>query len=173
MTTIDFITTLFCCVDDRMSGIAKHAQALLYPSELVTIGILYALKGCGERPFYRWLTRDYRPLFPRLPDRMRLFWALTAHRAWTDYFLAEPSLLGMADSRGIELIHPRREGRRSRPLGDKRILTRAYTIVIPSLARTIVRGAGNGVGLGTGVHVGRGTAVGGCVAVGETVVVDG
>jgi hypothetical protein len=90
---------------------------LLYPSELVTIGILYALKGCGERAFYRWLTRDYRPLFPHLPERTRLFRALTAHRTWTDYFLAEPSLLGVADSYGVELIHPRREGRSSRPLG--------------------------------------------------------
>ena len=119
MTTIDFITTLFCRVDDRMRGVPKHAQAVLYPSELVTIGILYALKGCGERAFYRWLTRDYRPLFPRLPERTRLFRVLTAHRDWTDYFLAEPSLLGVADSYGVELIHPRREGRSSRPLGDK------------------------------------------------------
>ncbi len=94
MITVDFITTLFCRVDDRMRGVAKHPPALLYPSELVTIGILYALKGCGERAFYRWLTRDYRALFPRLPERTRLFRALTVHRAWTDYFLAEPSLLG-------------------------------------------------------------------------------
>jgi hypothetical protein len=84
MTTIDFITALFCRVDDRMRDVPKHAQALLYPSELVTIGILYALKGCGERAFYRWLTRDYRPLFPHLPDRTRLFRALTVHRDWTD-----------------------------------------------------------------------------------------
>ena len=49
MTTIDFITTLFYRVDNHMRGVAKHSQALLYPSESVTIGILYALKGCGER----------------------------------------------------------------------------------------------------------------------------
>jgi hypothetical protein len=119
MTTVDFITTLFCRVDDRMGDIVKHPQARLYPSELVTIGILYALKGGGERAFYRWLSRDYRALFPRLPDRTRLFRAWTAHRAWTDRFLAEPSLLGVADSYSIELIHPRREGRSHRPLGDK------------------------------------------------------
>ena len=109
MTTIDFITTLFCRVDDQMRGVPKHTLALLYPSEWVTIGILYALKGCGERAFYRWLTRDDRPLFPRLPEQTRLFRALTAHRAWTDYFLAEPSLLDVADLYGVELIHPRRE----------------------------------------------------------------
>ena len=40
---------------------------------LVTLGLLHALKGVGNRAFYRWLTRDYRPLFPRLPERTRLF----------------------------------------------------------------------------------------------------
>jgi hypothetical protein len=102
----------------HICGVAKHSQALLYSSELVTIGILSALKGCGERAFYRWWARDYRPLFPRLPERSRLFRALTAHRTWTDYFLAEPSLLGVADSYGIELIHLRREGRSSHPFGE-------------------------------------------------------
>jgi len=50
----------------------------LYPSELVTIGLLYALKGCGDRAFYRGLIGGYRPLFRRLPERTRLFRALTA-----------------------------------------------------------------------------------------------
>jgi hypothetical protein len=36
-----------------MSGVAKHSQALPYPGELVTSGILYALKGCDERAFCR------------------------------------------------------------------------------------------------------------------------
>jgi hypothetical protein len=26
------------------------------PSEVVTLGLLHALKGGGNRPFYRWLT---------------------------------------------------------------------------------------------------------------------
>jgi hypothetical protein len=34
---------------------------------------LHALKGVGNRAFYRRLTRDYRALFPRLPERTRLF----------------------------------------------------------------------------------------------------
>jgi hypothetical protein len=61
MTTVDFITALFCRVDDRLHGVAKCAQALLCPSELVTIGMLYALTGYGQRDFYRWLMHDYRP----------------------------------------------------------------------------------------------------------------
>jgi len=119
MTTLDFITELFCKVDDTMRGVPKHPQANLYPSEVVTLGMLFALKGDGERAFYRWIARDYRPLFPKLPERTRLFRLFKAHRAWTDRFLAQPSLLGLADTYGIELLHPRREGRSRQSLGDK------------------------------------------------------
>jgi len=45
MTTEDFIISLFCLVDDRMGKVEKRSDAMLYPSELVTIGLLYALKG--------------------------------------------------------------------------------------------------------------------------------
>ena len=50
MTIVDFITELFCCVDDKLSQHGKnhkHSQAKLYPSEVVTIAMLFALKGCG------------------------------------------------------------------------------------------------------------------------------
>ena len=49
MPTIDFITELFCRRDDAICGIEKHSQAHLYPSEIVTLGFLFALKGVGER----------------------------------------------------------------------------------------------------------------------------
>lgn len=80
MTTVDFITELFCRTDDAMKEVSKHPQANLYPGELTTIGLLYALKGVGQRAFYRWLVRDFTPLFPKLPDRTRLFRALAAHQ---------------------------------------------------------------------------------------------
>jgi hypothetical protein len=73
MTTEDFVTDLFCRVDEAMPKVAQHSQGKLYPSEIVTLGILFALKGVGHRPFYRWLTRDYLPLFPHRPERTRLF----------------------------------------------------------------------------------------------------
>lgn len=41
-----------------MRGVRKHPLSKLYPSELVTIGILFALKGVSERAFYHWLTRE-------------------------------------------------------------------------------------------------------------------
>ena len=55
MTTEDIIIYIFCQVDDQMPEMGKHTQAKLYPSELVTIGILFALKGGYFRAFYRWL----------------------------------------------------------------------------------------------------------------------
>jgi hypothetical protein len=36
---------------------------------------------------YRWLMRDYRALFPRLPERTRLFRLLKTHQDWTKVFL--------------------------------------------------------------------------------------
>lgn len=119
MTSEDFITELFCKVDDAMRMVNKHPQSRLYPSELVTIGLLFAWKGVGERAFYRWLSRDYDKLFPELPERTRLFRALTTHRDWAERFLAQPSLLCVADTYGIELLHPRREGRSDAQLGNK------------------------------------------------------
>jgi hypothetical protein len=121
MTTVDFITALFCRVDEALHAVPKHPHAHLYPSEVVTLALLFALKGDSERAFYRWLERDYRPLFPRLPERTRLFRLFAAHQAWADRFLAAPTVLGVADSYGVELTHPYREQRkrRLRRLGRK------------------------------------------------------
>jgi hypothetical protein len=119
MSTHDGIIDRFCRVDERMHAVPKHPRAKVYPSELVTLGLLFALKGVGPRPFYRWLTRDYLPLFPKLPHRTRLFRLFAAHRDWTEYFLANPTTLGVADSYGIELIHPMREGRSAQQIGRK------------------------------------------------------
>jgi len=119
MTTLDCITALFCQVDDHLPGIPKHPHAHLWPSEIVTLGMLHALKGGGNRAFYRWLTRDYRALFPQLPERTRLFRLFTTHHDWTTAFLAAPTVLGVIDTYGIELIHPMREGRSPQQIGRK------------------------------------------------------
>ena len=119
MTTEDFITELFCQVDDQMPNQRKHSQARLWPSEVVTLGLLHAIKGVGNRAFYRWLSGNHRELFPGLPHRTRLFRLLRRHQDWSDTFLAAPSLLGVIDSYGIELLHPRREGRSSNQIGKK------------------------------------------------------
>src|SRR5262245_2491949 len=119
MITMDLITALFSEVDEQLRTIPKHPEAHLWPSEVVTLGPLHALKGVGNRPFSRWLTRDYRPLFPRLPERTRLFRLLKTHQDWTQAFLAAPTVLGVIDTSGIELIHPIREGRSPQQIGRK------------------------------------------------------
>ena len=119
MTNQDFITELFCKVDDQMRELPKHSQANLWPSEVTTIGLLQAIKGVGNRAFYRWLDQNHRDMFPKLPDRTRLFRLLRRHQDWCDAFLAPPSLLGVIDSYGMELIHPIREGRSPSQLGKK------------------------------------------------------
>jgi len=127
-TTIDFITALFSEVDEPMGAIPRPPEARLWPSEVVTLGLLPARKGVGNRAFYRWLTRDYRPLFPRLPERTRLFRLFTTHQDWTRVFLASPTVLGVIDTYGIELIHPIREGRSPQQIGRKGVSNHRWIV---------------------------------------------
>jgi hypothetical protein len=119
MCTEDIIIGLFCRVDDQLVDVKKHDQALLHPSEVVTLGVLFAMKGVSERAFYRWLARDWKAFFPRLPERTRLFRLLDSYQYLTQFFLAQPTIFGVADSYGIELVHPAREGRSRRQIGKK------------------------------------------------------
>lgn len=119
MVTEDFLISLFCLVDDRMACRHKHPQARLWPSELITIGLLFALKGSSFRSFYRWLARDYAALFGELPERTRLLRALRTHHQQTQVFLADPTFFTVIDTYGIELIHPWRYGRSLRQVGKK------------------------------------------------------
>ena len=128
MTSEDFIISLFCRVHDVLKDKSKHRQANLYPSEIVTLGLLFALKGVGNRAFYRWLVRDFKHLFPKLPERTRLFRLFATHQDWTNRFLVEPSLLSVIDSYGIELIHPVREGRSEEQIGRKGLSNRRWIV---------------------------------------------
>ena len=119
MATVDFLISLVCLVDDRLGPQAKHAQAHLWPSELVTIGLLFALKGSSFRSFYRWLAHDYAELFGTLPERTRLLRALRAQEAQTGALLAAPTFFTVIDTYGIELIHPWRYGRSAQQVGKK------------------------------------------------------
>ncbi len=119
MSTDDFIIHLFDRVDTVMADVPKHPDAHLYPSEIVTLALLFALKGSGPRAFYRWLHNNYRAWFPGLPKRTRLFRLFAAHADWADAFLAQPTTLGVADTFGIELRHPWREDRADGQIGGK------------------------------------------------------
>ena len=51
MTTPELITALFYHVDEQLRTVPKHPEARLWPSEVVTLGLLHALKGVGNRAF--------------------------------------------------------------------------------------------------------------------------
>jgi hypothetical protein len=53
MSPWEFITVLFYRVDEHMRAVPTHPDAYLWPSEVVTLGLLPALKGVGNRAFYR------------------------------------------------------------------------------------------------------------------------
>jgi len=63
-----------------MKDSPKHPLARLWPREVVTFGVLFALKGRGNPVFSRWVSRDWRSWFPLLPERTRLFRLLATHR---------------------------------------------------------------------------------------------
>lgn len=128
MNTEDFVTALFCRVDDEMRGTRPHPLSRLHPSEVVTLALLFAMTGRGGRAFYRWVSRDLRHLFPRLPERTRLLRLFAAHERETGRFLAEPTALGVADTFGIELIHPIREGRSERQIGGKGVSNHRWIV---------------------------------------------
>lgn len=119
MPTDEIIISLFCIVADTLSDDKKRPDAHLYPSEIVTIGLVFALKGGKFRAFYRWLWANYRVFFPALPERTRLQRLLRDYAQLAEDFLADPSFFTVIDTYGIELIHPRREGRSPKQLGRK------------------------------------------------------
>lgn len=119
MNTLDFVTELFYTIDEAMADVPKHSQASLYPSEVVTLAFMYVLKGNGSRAFYRWVRDNWREAFPNLPHRTRVFRLFKTHQHWTERFLAEPTILGVIDAYGVELIHPIREGRSPAQIGKK------------------------------------------------------
>jgi hypothetical protein len=46
----------------------------------------------GRAGFFRWLERELKPLFPRLPERIRLFRLLAQHAPHTQRFLTQPTV---------------------------------------------------------------------------------
>src|SRR5438093_11991026 len=86
---------------------------------MVTIGLLFSLTDGRFRALYRWWHANYRRWFPTLPDRTRLQRRLRDHAADGLPFLASPTCFTVVAKYGIEVIHPRREGRRPQPIGKQ------------------------------------------------------
>ena len=117
MPTDDLIMHLFCIVADTITDDNKRRNARLYPREILTVGLVFTLKGGTFRAFYRWLTANHGHLFPGLPERTRLLRLLRDYSELGEDFLATPTFFTAIDTYGIELIHPRREGRSPRQVG--------------------------------------------------------
>jgi hypothetical protein len=111
MTTLDSIIVLFSAVDQEMLEVPKHPEATLSPRAGGTLAGLLAIPGGGMRAFSRWLTRDSLPLLPPVPERPRLARLFKPPTTWTARCLVAPTVLGVADPYGIEVLHPMREGR--------------------------------------------------------------
>ncbi len=120
MTTDDIALHMFCLVDDRLPNIPKHPQAKVYPSEVVTIGILFARNGGFVRACSRWRNRDDGDWFGdgASPERTRFQRLRTTHHDWHDARLADPTFFTVIDRSPIELLVPIRHGRSPRDLGN-------------------------------------------------------
>lgn len=119
MPTDELIIGMFCMIDAELGAVKKHVQAKLYPSEVVTLMVLFSIKGGHYRAFYRWMLFNYRGLFPHAPHYSRLLRLFRTHAPFCDQFLAAITHLSIVDTFGIELLHPRREGRSDAQLGRK------------------------------------------------------
>jgi hypothetical protein len=119
MPTDELFIGVFAIVDAELGAVKKHSQAKLYPSEVVTLMLFFAIKGGRYRAFYRWLLFNYRALFPHAPHYSRLLRLFRTHAALCERFLASVSAMSIIDTYGIELLHPRREGRSGAQLGRK------------------------------------------------------
>ncbi|KAB8144316.1 transposase [Chloroflexia bacterium SDU3-3] len=119
MLTEEIIIRLFCMVDDTIGPVEKRSDAKLHDSEIVTIALVFSLRGGLYRRFYRWLNHNYRFLFPNLPSLSRLLRVFKRCAQYTDAFLAEATFFTVADTYGIERCHPRREGRSAQQVGKK------------------------------------------------------
>jgi hypothetical protein len=98
MTTPDFLIAVSYAVDQEMLDVPQHPEATLSPSSVVTLTLLPAIKGGG--------TRADLPLCPHVPERTRLVRFFKVYTVWTRRLLAAPTVLGVADTYRIALIHP-------------------------------------------------------------------
>jgi len=128
MTMEDIITGIFCRVDDKIGKEERSWEQSLAVSEVVTIGMMFAMKGIKFRPFYTWLSSNFRSYFPALPSRRRLQELLRTHAQYADDFLGDPSFFSVADSYGVELLHPKREGRSDKQIGKKGVSNHRWII---------------------------------------------
>jgi hypothetical protein len=105
----DIIILVFCAICEALGEEDKrHPQGSLWLSEIVLLGVLWALKGGSFLQFHRWVSRRR---FCALPERSRLSRLLKEKRGLCRKLLAKPTFFNVMDTYGIEIIRPIREGR--------------------------------------------------------------
>ena len=72
MNIAEFVTEPLCQTDDALPNIARHSPATLPLSELVTVGVLRAMKNGSQRAVDHWLRGNDDHLFLNLHHRTRL-----------------------------------------------------------------------------------------------------
>jgi hypothetical protein len=128
MTSEGITNHIFSHVGNALKGIAQDPGAKLYPSEVVTPGSLFALKGGHFRAFFGCMKRDAAYLFGGLPHRTSLGRQVPVQQAPTDWLMEQPSVLKGVDSYPIELIFPIRQGRSSQQFGGKHKDKRLWSV---------------------------------------------
>ena len=130
MSIEEFTIALFIRVDDAMKEVHRHPRARLAPSEIVTLALLFVFKGVSLRRFHAWVSANLGHLFPTLPERSRLLRLFATHRDWAAVFLSDLTPETICDSLGIELVHPRREGRSAEQVGTKGLSNKRWIVGI-------------------------------------------
>ena|SRR2546422_2422713 len=79
---------------------AQYAEGLSAPSNAYTCAIPSpsSVCECTQGTPKPSTLPDYRALFPQLPERTRLCRLFMTHHAWTQVFLASPTVLGVIDT---------------------------------------------------------------------------
>ena len=102
----------------------KHPEAQLYPSELVALGLLFALKGVWRPASFfvplvaqETLSPPCSPICPSAPGSFSASSRRT--RTGPHAFWPSPPCWAWSILYGIELIHPIREGRNPSQIGKK------------------------------------------------------
>ncbi len=109
MNTKAIIKQILCKVSKTLKDLDfKHSCAKLKLSEIVGIGVLKSLSMYSFRRFYEWI-KQFR-IF-KLNERSRLQRLVNKYWHYCEVFLKKESLFNVADSYGVELIHPIRYGR--------------------------------------------------------------
>jgi hypothetical protein len=115
LSTEEMLLRVFWMVDEKVAQGKQCPDAQLYPSTMVTLGLLFARKGGKYRPCDRWRGANLGDRFPKLPEPSRLHRLFPDYSHLTDRCLQEPSFFPVIDTFGLELMHPRREGRSFQP----------------------------------------------------------